>query len=274
MEQRQSRIERIAAARSFLFVPGDRPDRFDKAVTSGADVVILDLEDAVPPDSKVTARDAVRSWLKADREVLIRINASDTFWFEDDLQLAGENGLLGFMLPKAEAGRSLERVASLLPTVALIESARGLVTAREVAATAGVQRLAFGTVDLALDLDISSDEVLQVFGAELVLASRANELAAPIDGVSLDFRNASRVTEDVRLGRTRGFGGKLCIHPAQLPAVRSAFRPTSEQLAWAQRVIAVDRDAEGSAVSLDGQMIDRPVVAKAIRLLEDAAESE
>jgi citrate lyase subunit beta/citryl-CoA lyase len=266
----QSPAEHIAAAHSFLFVPGDRPERFEKAVGAGADLVILDLEDAVAASSKDAAREAVRSWLSEERGVIVRINAPGTQWFEGDLSLSREPGLLGFMLPKAEAGHMIERVAALKPTVALIESAFGIATVQDVARVPGVHRLAFGTIDLALDLGTSSDEILLALGAQLVVASRVSGIASPIDGVTLDIRDAALIEMEVRRGRTRGFGAKLCIHPAQLPAVHSAFRPTPEESEWARRVVAADRASAGAAVALDGQMVDRPIVAKAYRMLEDA----
>lgn len=270
----QSPAKQIAAARTFLFVPGNRPERFGKAVNAGADLIILDLEDAVAASSKEAARDAVRLWLTHARGVLVRINAPETQWFEDDLSLSSEPGLIGFMLPKAEAGSMLERVAALKPTVALIESACGIATVQDVARVPGVHRLAFGTIDLALDLGTSSDELLLALGAQLVVASRVSGIASPIDGVTLDIRDAALIEADVRRGRTRGFGAKLCIHPAQLRAVRSAFSPTPVELEWARRVVAADSASAGAAVALDGQMVDRPVVAKAHRLLEDAEHAE
>jgi citrate lyase subunit beta/citryl-CoA lyase len=274
VQQHQSPAERISAARTFLFVPGDRPERFDKAAASGADIVILDLEDAVAPSAKQAAREAVRSWLSADRGVLVRINSAGTEWFEKDLELCKEDGLLGFMLPKAEAGVTLERVAGLKPTVALIESAAGVATVQQVAGVPGVQRLAFGTIDLALDLETSCDEILFVIGTQLVVASRSNGIASPIDGVTVGFKDPAPVEEAMRRARKCGFGAKLCIHPAQVAPVRHAFSPTSQELAWARRLVDADRASGGAAVAVDGQMVDKPVVAKAYRTLADAEISE
>jgi citrate lyase subunit beta / citryl-CoA lyase len=266
--------DRIAAARTFLFVPGDRPDRFDKAAASGADIVILDLEDAVAPAAKPAARQAVIDWLAADRPVLVRINAAGTAWFETDLALWKRPGMLGFMLPKAEPGATLERVARLKPTVALIETAAGVVGVDAVAAVPGVQRLAFGTIDLALDLDTTAPEVMTAIGTRLVVASRACGIAAPIDGVTTGFKEPSLVEETMRLARARGFGAKMCIHPAQIAPIRDALRPTPDALDRARRIVAADKASGGAAVALDGQMVDKPVVAKAYRILADAALPE
>lgn len=273
MRRDQSPKERIAAARTFLFVPGDRPERFDKAAASGADIVILDLEDAVAPAAKAEARAAVRAWLESGKTALVRINAEGTDWFEQDLELASLPSLLGVMLPKSEAGPALARVAALTPVIALIESAGGVADVRTIATLPGVERLAFGTIDLALDLQTTADDVLTAIGIQLVVASRASGIAAPIDGVTVVFKDPAPVEQAMRLAKTRGFTAKLCIHPAQLPAVRQAFMPTDDELAHAKRVVEADRASGGSAVALDGKMIDRPVVAKAYRVLGDAGIS-
>ena len=273
MQPHQSPEERISLARSFLFVPGHRPERFDKACSSGADIVVVDLEDAVAPEAKQAAREAVRCWLSAEKGVIVRINAAGTEWFEADLELGNEPGLLGFMLPKAEAGATLERVARLKPTIALIESASGVASVDKVAGVRSVERLAFGTIDLALDLETTCEDVLRVIGTQLVVASRANNMASPIDGVTVNFKDPDAVEAAMRTGRARGFGAKLCIHPAQLAPVRAAFRPTKEEVARAHRIVEADQASGGAAVAVDGEMVDRPVVAKAYRILADAAVS-
>lgn len=262
--------ERISAARTFLFVPGDRPDRFDKAAASGADIVILDLEDAVAPAAKDIARKAVGDWLDAGNSAVVRINASGSDWFEKDLDLSACSGLLGVMLPKAEVGSALDRVGAMKPVVALIESAAGVADVQVIARHAGVVRLAFGTIDLALDLDTTVDEVLVTIGTQLVVASRAADLSSPIDGVTVGFKDSKLVEDSMRLARARGFGAKLCIHPAQLAAVRQALAPSAEDIARATRIIEADRASGGAAVALDGQMVDKPLVARAHRLLADA----
>jgi citrate lyase subunit beta / citryl-CoA lyase len=262
--------DRIASARTFLFVPGNRPDRFDKALAAHADVVILDLEDAVAPSEKDAAREAVTTWLQPGKDVLVRINAPGTEWFEDDLAIAHRPGLLGFMLPKAEADPVLQRVAGLKPTVALVESAAGVAGVNAIARVTGVHRLAFGTIDLALDLGVTAQEMLAPIGTQLVVASRAAGIAPPIDGVTTLFKDGAVVEEAMRLARARGFGAKLCIHPAQIAPVRQAFAPTKEALQTARRIVEADRASGGGAVALDGQMIDKPVVAQAYRVLADA----
>ena len=258
----------IAAARSFLFVPGDRPDRFEKARRSGADLVILDLEDGVPPQAREQARSHVRDWLAAGRSALVRINAADTAWFEQDLSLSPEKGLLGFVVPKATDAPPLRRVASLRPVVALIETAAGVIDARRIARTPGVVRLAIGTIDLALDLDLSAeDDVFDPVRLELALASRAAGIAPPIDGIVAEFDNADAITASARRARALGLSSMLAIHPAQLRAIHEAFRPTQIEIERAKRIVAADAEAGGAAVALDGAMVDRPMVMRAQRTL-------
>lgn len=259
----------LSAARTLLFVPGDRPERFDKAVASGTDLVVLDLEDAVAPSSKAAARTAVQGWLSAGNFATLRINAADTEWFERDIALCAHPGVCAIMLPKAQADTAISRVASLRPTIALIESAQGLLDMPSVAQTSGVVRLAFGAIDLALDLDTSApDVVFDSFRLQMVVASRAAGLVGPVDGVTVDFRDSAIIGADVHRARALGFTGKLCIHPAQIAPVHDALRPASAELEKARAIVAADQASLGAAVSLDGQMIDRPVAERARRLLE------
>jgi citrate lyase subunit beta/citryl-CoA lyase len=256
----------VTAARSALFVPGDRGDRFPKAVASGADVVVLDLEDAVAVGAKDGAREVVVRWLTAAGSGVVRINASGTEWFEADCAaLAGAPGLLGVMLPKAADPEAIAQLAGRLPGVpliALIETGEGLRSADRVAAADPVVRLALGTVDLALDLDMDETwESLLLARSQLVLASRLGGLPRPLDGVSVQLSDAAGA--DAAAARSLGFGGKLCVHPRQVDAVNMAFTPSADQVAWAEAVASLP----GGAVSHDGRMVDEPVRARAHRIL-------
>jgi citrate lyase subunit beta / citryl-CoA lyase len=173
--------------RSLLFVPGSRPERFDKALAAGADAVIIDLEDAVAPADKVSAREAVRAWLRPGHAVIVRINAVDTAWFADDIALCALHGVAVVMLPKAERADTMATLmkAGAKSVLPLIESAAGFAALTTLAAAPGVQRLVFGSIDFQLDLgmrDAHEDELL-VFRSQIVLASRLAGLEAPIDGV-------------------------------------------------------------------------------------------
>jgi len=265
-------------ARSYLYVPGNRPDRFDKACAAGADAVIVDLEDAVPAAEKTSARAAVTSWLSPARAVLVRINAVDTEWFEADLAACDAAGVIGVVLPKAEkigdAVVSLcrRRSVALLP---LIETAVGMAQASAVASTSCVQRLLFGTIDFQLELGIDGDgDELLAFRSQLVLASRLAGIQAPVDGPCTSWDDADLVTADARRARRLGFGGKLCIHPKQIASVNAAFSPSEAEVAWARKIVDAAKRSGGAAVAVDGKMIDRPVILKAERTLREAGGAD
>lgn len=263
--------------RAYLFVPADRTERIAKAWASGADAVIVDLEDAVAPEAKLRARDALAAVLDEAAPVIVRINAAGTPWFDDDLELCRHPGVAAVMLPKADG---IDAVCAVVETtfkdvLPIIESARGVEEARSVARVPGVVRLAFGSIDLALDLGIDCDpegsEIeLLWFRSQVVLASRLAALAAPIDGVSLAIDDAVRLRTDAERGRRLGFGAKMCIHPKQVSAVQAAFTPSDERVAWARRVCAAFAAVGGAAVAVDGQMIDRPVYERALAVLRSA----
>lgn len=260
------------SARSFLFVPGDRPERIAKAWGSGADNVIVDLEDAVPPRGKDAARAALFAALTPAAPVLVRINGADTPWFEQDLAMCHQSGVAGIVLPKAERVEDLDRVAAVVgrrrPIHALIETAAGLWNAMAIAQHAAVARLLFGSIDLQLDLGIGGDDdELDAFRSQLVLVSRLARLPAPVDGVTVTFDDPEPVRADALRARRFGFGAKLCIHPRQIAVVNAAFSPTVEELRWAERVLEAVRQSNGAAVALDGRMIDRPVVLRAEAIL-------
>lgn len=265
----------LTAASTLLFVPGSRPERFAKAAAAGADLVVCDLEDAVAPGAKHAAREAVVDWLGQGGRAAVRVNAPGTAEHADDLAaLSGLSGLAGVLVPMAERPRDLAEVAAALPGVALlalVETARGVRAAGELAAVPAVARLGVGHLDLAADLGADPDDpLLQHARHEIVLSARAAGSAAPVDGVTPDVRDLARVTAEAAAARAGGFGGKLCIHPDQVAPVAAAFTPTDEELAWADRVLAVAD--EGLAV-VDGQMVDLPVIARA-RAVRERAEPE
>jgi len=269
-------------ARTYLFVPGHRPDRFDKALASGADLAVLDLEDAVASHDERAAREAVASWMRADRRCALRIHAAGSEAFEADLALCRQAaGLAAVLLPKAERAEQIEAVAAAAPQaaiVALVETAAGIACARRLASARGVQRLALGTIDLALDLGLAVDEPgaqdeLAAFRSELVLASRLAGVAAPVDGVTTAIDDDARLTADTLRARRFGFGAKLCIHPRQVAVIHRALAPSAQQVAWAERVLAASRAAGGAVVQVDGRMVDRPVMLQAEIILAAAVRA-
>ncbi len=263
---------------NFLFVPGTRPERFIKALDSGAAGVVLDLEDAVPEEDKKSARDAIRAaWptfnAEQKKRLVIRTNAPGTPFYAADLILAQELDVSCLLIPKSESMDQINGAALILPNTAIIpmiETAIGLDRLREIANSNQVIRLALGNLDLQADLGMVCDlqeTQLQTARYQIVLASRVALLAPPIDGVTPSTDDIERITDDAERAKRLGFGGKLCIHPKQVLIVKNAFMPTEEDLAWAQRVIDADQASKGGAVKLDGRMIDRPVVLLAQRTI-------
>jgi citrate lyase subunit beta/citryl-CoA lyase len=266
---------RVAQAASVLFVPGDRPERFAKAQRSGADVIILDLEDAVSAENKAGALTEVLKALTSqgggsEFSAVVRISGSDSrFEILTLVTLASTSGhgLLGIMVPKAESAAQIAAVVALLPVgmpcIPLIESAAGLTSARDIARVAGVTRLAFGAVDFGLDVDATHGSVFDYARAQIVIASAAAGIAPPLDSPCVNFIDLQVVSAESLRAREFGCGGKLCIHPNQVGVVQQSFLPTPDQVAWAHKVV----ELEGGAAQLDGDMIDRPVVERAKKIL-------
>ncbi|MEA3157304.1 MAG: citrate lyase subunit beta / citryl-CoA lyase [Betaproteobacteria bacterium] len=262
--------------RTYLFVPATRTDRVAKALAAAPDAVIVDLEDAVAPGEKRSAREAAaRGFPNAD-SVFIRVNGPETEWFEEDLKLCSALDVLGVVVPKAETPEQMRHVGSRLKPesilLPLVETARGYENAGRICAVPRVQRLVFGSIDFQLDLGISGDrEELLYFRSGIVLASKLAGVQPPVDGVTVDIENVERVRDDALYAKRLGFGGKLCIHPKQIAPVNECFNPSSDEITWAQRVVDAAGAAKGGAVQVDGKMVDRPVLIKAQEILLEAA---
>ncbi|KAG8152677.1 HpcH/HpaI aldolase/citrate lyase family protein [Burkholderia catarinensis] len=264
-------------ARSLLFVPATRPERFAKALDSAADCIVVDLEDAVGPDSKDSARAQLAQHLplltpEQRSRTVVRVNAVDTPWHDPDIALLRDwtRQRVTVMLPKSEDAGALRRVAQQLgghaQLVALVESLAGLDAADALARDPQVVRVAFGHLDFQLDLGMRAtpDEPELAFARNaLVVASRRARLPAPIDGVTTRTDDAGRLAADARRARAFGFGGKLCIHPAQVAGVNDAMGYSEDEQAWARRVIDEAANHNGAAFSLDGRMVDLPVIRAA-----------
>lgn len=264
---------------TYLFVPGNRPERFDKALAAGAGAVVLDLEDAVAPADKARARDAIAEWIAHHAEqaqrIVVRINDAQSSWFADDLALLRSAGIRQVMLPKTEWQAQIDQVRGAMAPPArvlpLIETARGVRNVDEIAAADGVLRLVFGTLDYAVDLELAGDDAGLIYPASrIAIASRCAELASPVAGVTPSIDDEARIRTDLAFARALGFGAKLCIHPKQVAVIHAALLPTPEERAWAERVLAVAANSDG-AVQLDGKMIDRPVVLRAEAILARCA---
>ncbi len=253
-----------------LFVPGDRPERFAKAAASGANAVILDLEDAVATERKSYARDCVRAHELDKTRTIIRVNARTSAHFAADLSALKDRPFAALMLPKTERSGDVlavhEALGGIVPIIPLIETALGVANLTDILATPGVCVAAFGSVDFALDLGCAHAwEPLLLARSEIVLRSRVAGLPAPIDGVTTVIDDAEIVERDAHRAVDMGFGGKLAIHPRQIAPISRSFLPDEHSLAWAEKVMAaVD---SGGAMRLDGEMIDLPVIERAKRIL-------
>lgn len=277
----------LATARSLLFVPGDRPDRFAKASDSGCDVVVTDLEDAVAEADKVAARGEVMDWIASGGRACVRINAAGHPAHRDDVAalsglatpsgVSGRStvsalpGLVAVMMPKAEDPTAVAAVAERLgvPVIALIESAAGVARAHEIAAASGVARIAFGQLDYAADVGADPTATAMLFARScLVLASRTAGLPAPIDGVTIDLDTPVALNADIAHARELGYTGKLLIHPAQVDPTHAALRPSTEAVDWARQIVRAA--GTGGAVRVKCQMVDAPVLARARAIIDQA----
>jgi len=277
--------------RSFLFVPGHHAHRIAKAFESGADAVIIDLEDAVPPAEKQAAR-ANAAAAVADHggpAAFVRVNDAAGPGCLDDLLEVVRPGLAGIVLPKAESVARLHALdwgiaqledrqglpigtVELLP---LVESARGVEDAAALASSAArVRRLTYGVADYSLDIGLHPDAQesgLAYLRARLVHACRASGREAPIDSVVVEIRELERLRASASRARSMGFGGKLCLHPCQVPAVNELFGPSAAELSHARAIVAAYDAARArgeAAVTVEGAFVDAPVAERARRLLQ------
>lgn len=256
-----------------LFVPASKPALFAKAEASEADAVILDLEDAVAPNEKGTARQALTTHGLTQKPVIVRINGAQSPWFDEDLAALRAVRFDAVILPKAERATDVARIIKVLgrdmPVIALVESAKGLASLSDILSDGHVIALAIGTLDLAVDLDCTPDfEPLLMARSELVLRSRLAGRAGPIDGVTTEFNDTTRVSEDAKRVRALGFTGKLAIHPRQVRPILDAMRPSQDEIVWAKKILGTLEDH--SLGSVDGAMVDAPVIQRARHILERA----
>lgn len=266
----------IATAVTFLFVPGNRPERFTRALNSEADCVIVDLEDAVPDAEKQSALEHTTALLRGTRAatpLAVRVNDPRTSRGRSDISALvglGDSALRAVLAPKAEAGSELAELAARLPAdvgvIPLVESATGLHAVAELAAAPGVVRLAFGPLDLCAELGLDPDDVARLAPARfaLVTASARAGLPAPVDGPVTEIADLISVRAAAVESLRSGFTAKLCIHPAQIPVTAAALSPSERDISWARRIL--ESTTDGVAL-VDGQMVDRPVLQRAHNVL-------
>ncbi|WP_339098837.1 CoA ester lyase [Pectobacterium brasiliense] len=283
-------------AKTYLFVPGNAPHRFQHAVCCGADAVIFDLEDAVHPDEKNQARENIIQWDKNDTPVseinckrYIRLNKFGSVEFSEDIEFLNrlnnkeklrnnaqskhKTAKWEIVLPKIESAEMLHDAREMINSnrsetvniIAIIETAQGLHHAEEICA-AGVERVAFGSLDFSLDIHCDQSLYALLYArSRIVLASRLADLPPPIDCVNPDFTHHDRVLADALHARSLGFSAKLCIHPSQIDAVQQAFATDRSKIDWAKQVL---KAAEHSyAFQINGEMVDLPVIEQARQLL-------
>ncbi|MDG4810625.1 CoA ester lyase [Micromonospora sp. WMMD1120] len=266
---------------TWLYVPGDRPDRFAKAVTSGADAVILDLEDAVVAGRKAYAREALADFLAEAQPVPVQVRVNELTGPDVDADLAavaGRPGLSGLRLPKVESAATVVAVAGRVdvPLHPLIESALGLEAAYPIAsAHPAVASIGLGEADLRSDLGVDGDDGLAWARGRVVVAARAAGLAPPAMSVYADVTDLAGLAASCAAGRRLGFLGRAAIHPRQLPVIVEAFRPAEREVARAAELLSALADAQqrdsGTVVLPDGRFADRAMVAAARRVVNLAA---
>jgi len=284
----------LSLTRSALFVPGNRPDRVDKAMAASADLVIIDMEDAVPVAEKETVRPLVREKLDLHRGrgIMVRVNALDTGLTEPDLEGIAGPGLDAILLPKVQTPEDIVRMGRLLSQtelgaglrtgtlalVALIETALGVRNVFAIAAALTdpprLRTLAFGAYDFSLDMGLrltKTGEELAFPRARIALACRAAGIDQPLDTpYMIDLKDREAFEADALRGQRLGFGGKLCIHPNQVDFCNTLFSPTAEEIAFAEKVVAAFEKAEAdgmAAIQVDGKFIDYPMFAQSRRVL-------
>ncbi|NUS06785.1 MAG: CoA ester lyase [Nonomuraea sp.] len=255
---------------TWLYVPGDRPERFEKAAASGADVVIVDLEDAVAPGRKDEARDNAVAYLRGRTggpAVHVRVNDVATARGRADLEAVGELAD-AVRLPKVENAATLDALGGTAPLYALLESAAGILGARAIAGHPRVAGVALGEQDLAAELSITDESAMNHLRVQVVLAAAAAGLPPVPMSVYPDVKDEDGLIASCRAGRALGLFGRTAIHPRQIPAIRRAFRPTEEEAARAAEIVEAAGRAGGGAVALaDGRFVDAPIVARARRVL-------
>ncbi|GHF55944.1 citrate lyase subunit beta/citryl-CoA lyase [Amycolatopsis bartoniae] len=260
----------LTQARSLLFVPGHRPDRFAKAANSGADDIVLDIEDAVAPQEKPLARENIGRWFASGGTGVVRINGYGTPWYDDDVAMLSDHRC-AVMLPKtsgaAEIADLLDRLPAGSGVLPLLETSAGVLNAREVCAAPGVVRAVFGNADLAreIGIDLADQPALAFARSQVVLASAAAGAPAPIDGVTVALEDLDLLRSDAAHAVEFGFTGKLCLHPRQVPVVNAAFSPSAEEVQWAREIVAAS--GNGSVTARDGHVVGKPIVDRARRVL-------
>lgn len=271
----------ISQNKTWLFVPATRIDRVEKAFASGADAVIVDLEDAVAHEDKAQAREALKKYYDDQNDkqnyqpLWLRINKAGSEEFFKDIVLCQQlPNLAGVLLAKAEQASDIESVHQLtsLPVIALIESAVGLYQIDSMAKVVGLAAFSYGFLDLCNDLQVqvgtpAADIVANQIRYQFILTSKVHQLSPPIDTIYPDFNDEVGLTDRAQLWSQMGMSGMLCIHPKQVATIQRALQPADSEMLFAQRVVE-EYERSGQAVfKIDGEMVDAPVIERSRQLL-------
>ncbi|MES1964408.1 CoA ester lyase [Psychrobacter sp. AH5] len=267
----------IDQIKTWLFVPATKLTLIAKAFASGADAVIIDLEDAVALEDKAQAREDLLEYFSDENSasVWLRINKAGSAEFDRDIELCRQlPNLAGIILAKAEQHADIEQAHSAtgLPIIALIESALGLYQLEAIAKATGLAAFSYGFLDLCNDLGVqvgtpAADIIASQIRYQLILTSTVHQLAAPIDTIYPNFKDSEGLTERVKLWSQMGMSGMLCIHPKQVAVVSTALQPTDSEIEFAKEVIAEYERSEKAVFKIKGQMIDAPVIQRCYRIL-------
>ncbi|GAA2171065.1 CoA ester lyase [Agrococcus versicolor] len=258
-------------ARSWLLVPASQPDLFEIAQASDADAIIIDMEDAVAANDKKQARKDTLAWLNSGHRAWVRINdASSDFWSDDCAALKRAEGLEGVMLAKSESSSHVDDTADRLPDgihiLALVETARGVQQVERIANAPSTFRIAFGTGDFKRDTATGEDPLALAYArSQLVIASRAARLPAPIDGPTLDL---ARLPAGTAHAKEMGMSGKLCLNHAHTATINEGLSPAPDDVAWAHGFISAF-EASGGKIT-DGS--DLPRLARAQKIVQQAVD--
>ncbi|SNT70004.1 HpcH/HpaI aldolase/citrate lyase family protein [Psychrobacter sp. LV10R520-6] len=264
--------------KTWLFVPATRIDRVAKAFASGADAVIVDLEDAVAQQDKAKSREALRSYYDSQdyHPIWVRINQAGSVDFEEDLEICQQMPkLAGVILPKAERASNIDRVHEFtgLSVIALVESAVGLYQIDSMAKVSGLVAFSYGFLDLCNDLQVqvgtaAADIIANQIRYQLLLTSKVHQLLAPIDSVYTDFNDDKGLGQRVQLWSQMGMSGMLCIHPKQVAIVQQALQPSDAEIEFAKRVVEEYKSSGQAVFKIDGNMVDAPVIQFCFQLLD------
>lgn len=270
----------MKAARSLLYVPGSRPERFEKAAATGADIVCVDLEDAVGPGDKPAARINALDYLAGERrrptQWAIRINSPRTALGIADLAILLERGAAPDLLvtPKTQSGdeaRMLHEIfGGRIPLCPMIETPEGLAHAYDIASAPSVAGLMFGGVDFSAEMGVPQAWEPLLFARSTLAAACGRAGCWLLDGPATDVADLDALAQTTARSRDLGFTGRSCIHPTQVPVIHAAYTPAEADVAWARRVIEAFDAAEGGVALLDGKLIEKPIARAARRTLDRA----